>query len=177
MIRTKALAAALSLLVVAVMVAFIFGNGSTKPEARPEGTPFPAFSLPRSNQGAPPFTQADFNHDAVIVNIFASWCGPCRAEHPLLIKLKEMMPIIGINYMDDPEKLEKYLRTLGNPYRDIVVDQKGYMDNLLGIDSIPRTMVVVNGAIVYAHQGILKQQEIDEHLMPVLKRYRKRVSS
>lgn len=152
----------------------VFSQDVGKPsEAPPKGFPFPAVSLPRFAAGTPNFTTGDFGPGAVLVNFFSSWCGPCQVEHPLLMELKTITPIIGINYMDDPEKARSFLKKLGNPYSDIAVDQQGDMGAILGIDSVPRTILVVDGRIVYAHSGRLKREDIDSGLMPLLKQYRK----
>lgn len=174
MIRTKALLAAVALLALAGGVVMVYRDDHVPSGAPSTGVQFPAVSLPRFVEGAPKFTSADLGREAVVVNFFSSWCGPCRAEHPLLMELKKVAPIIGINYMDDHAKAREFLGRHGNPYQDIAVDQKGDMEALLGVDSVPRTLVVVAGRIVYAHRGILKQKEIDGRLMPVLKQYQKR---
>lgn len=174
MIRTKALAAAVALLAAAVALVMIFDDVNMPSDTPSRYASFPAVSLPRFAEDAPKFTSANLGQEAVVVNFFSSWCGPCRVEHPLLMELKEVAPIIGINYMDDHAKAQEFLGKLGNPYRDIAIDQNGDFGVALGIDSVPRTLVVAGGRIVYAHRGILKREEIDQHLMPVLKQYRKK---
>lgn len=173
MIRKKTLAAAFALLALAGGVAVLSGEGRRPVEIPVKGVPFPAVSLPRFAAGAPAFTSAEFGHGVVLVNFFSSWCGPCRAENSLLMELKDVTPIIGINYMDDPGKARDFLKKQGNPYSDLAVDKQGMMEAVLGIDSVPRTILVVDGLIVYAHSGILKRKDVDEGLMPLLKYYQK----
>lgn len=167
MVRRYALIAAVCLL--ALCGALIVGVASRTPPVL-AGAALPAFSLPRTAAGAPPLTEADLAGRVVLVNFFASWCGPCRAEHPLLMELQAELPIIGINYMDAPDDARDFLAKLGNPYRDIAVDRTGEMGRLLNMDSVPRTLLVADGRVVYAHRGRLLRPIIDADIRPLIQK-------
>ena len=167
MVRRYALIAAVCLL--ALCGALIVGVAGRTPPAS-AGATLPAFSLPRPAPGAPPLTEADLGGRVILVNFFSSWCAPCRAEHPLLMELRAELPIVGINYMDNPADARDFLDELGNPYQDIAVDQAGEMGRLLNMDSVPRTLLVADGRVVYAHRGRLLRQIIDADIRPLIKK-------
>ena len=86
------------------------------------------------------------NEDISVINIWASWCLPCRNEHPYLMVLKknENINIIGINYKDKELNAKKFLTDLGNPYNKILVDTDGTKSIELGAYGIPETYLVNN---------------------------------
>ena len=97
-----------------------------------------------------------------LVNIWASWCEPCRMELPFLLQIKKCYTKIhqlGINYRDDPLMAQSMLIALGNPYDRIVLDEKGQMGLDWGISGTPETFLVdPKGAILYHYAGILNEQ-------------------
>ncbi len=105
-----------------------------------------------------------------LVNIWASWCGPCRAEHPFLLKLaqNENLQMIGINYKDKPVNALRFLGSLGNPYTIVGVDQEGRSSIEWGVYGVPETFVVDHeGTIIHKHVGPLSQSSYTE-LLPIL---------
>jgi cytochrome c biogenesis protein CcmG/thiol:disulfide interchange protein DsbE len=77
------------------------------------------------------------------VNIFASWCAPCKVEHPFLMKLKNKnISIIGINYKDTKDNAKKFLRKFKNPYQEVLLDYKGELSINLGAYGVPETYLV-----------------------------------
>jgi len=82
--------------------------------------------------------------DYYILNIWASWCVPCRKEHPQLMKLSKnsLIKIIGLNYKDDPKKAKKFLNDLGNPFSYNIVDQNGTISIEFGGYGIPETFLI-----------------------------------
>ena len=97
-----------------------------------------------------------FQEKVSIVNFFATWCAPCRIEHPLLIELRknQKMQIIGINYKDDLKKTKQWLNEEGNPYHNIVIDNDGMLAIDWGAYGIPETFIVNSkGIIKYRHVG------------------------
>ena len=83
------------------------------------------------------------NNNLFLVNIFASWCVPCKVEHPFLMKLKNKnILIIGINYKDTKDNAKKFLRKFKNPYQEVLLDYKGELSINLGAYGVPETYLV-----------------------------------
>ena len=84
------------------------------------------------------------NEQFVILNIWASWCAPCREEHSQLMELSKnsSLKIIGLNYKDNPKKAEKFLKELGNPFSTIIVDKNGIIAIEFGGYGIPETFLI-----------------------------------
>jgi cytochrome c biogenesis protein CcmG, thiol:disulfide interchange protein DsbE len=91
-----------------------------------------------------------------ILNVWASWCGPCRQEHPLLMEIANRykdnprVQIVGLNYKDTPENARRFLGTLGNPYTHIGVDPKGRAGIEWGVYGVPETFVIDGQGIIRA---------------------------
>ncbi len=100
--------------------------------------------------GYPSFDPAILKEDGVkIVNFWASWCPPCRAEHPALMQLAaERVPIYGVNKSDDPGDARKFLQDLGNPFASINVDPNGREALDWGVVALPETFIVDGDGIV-----------------------------
>jgi cytochrome c biogenesis protein CcmG, thiol:disulfide interchange protein DsbE len=105
-----------------------------------------------------------------LVNFFASWCAPCRVEHPNLTALSEEgLPIYGINYKDDPEKALAFLAELGNPYLATGADPDGQIALDWGVYGVPETFVVDGGGRIVARlAGPVTERTIQERLRPAL---------
>jgi cytochrome c biogenesis protein CcmG/thiol:disulfide interchange protein DsbE len=115
-------------------------------------------------------TDADLRAPGVkLVNFFASWCGPCRAEHPLLMDLAaEGVPIIGVNYKDKPEAARGWLKKDGNPFGKIGTDD-GRIGLDWGIYGVPETFVVDgSGTILMRYPGPLTRAALQDRLRPVM---------
>ena len=98
----------------------------------------------------------EFGNEVVLVNFFATWCKPCRDEHFYIKSLanKNEIRIIGINYKDNPKKAIEWLKTLGNPYSEIPLDENGRIAIDWGVYGIPETFVVGSDKIIkYRHVG------------------------
>ena len=105
-----------------------------------------------------------------LVNIWASWCLPCRIEHPVLMALaKEGVTIYGINYRDKPYDALNFLKTLGNPYKRIGADSNGRVAIEWGVYGYPETFVVdATGQIRYRHVGPINSGQLDAVIRPLL---------
>ncbi|MBE7732658.1 DsbE family thiol:disulfide interchange protein [Devosia faecipullorum] len=134
----------------------------------------PQFTLaPVEGLGVPGFGDADFSGEPVIVNVFASWCVPCRDEHPLLEKLKAdtALRLFGINHSDAPENARAFLAELGNPYDAVGADRNRRVSIDWGVYGVPETFLVnKEGVIIYKHVGPLTQNAIDTELKPAIDR-------
>ncbi len=157
------------------VVMFGIGMWREDPDALPsarEGQKAPALSVTQM-PGKPGFTAETLRDGEVkLVNFWASWCAPCRAEHPNLEKLAaEGLPIYGINYKDVPENAAGFLEQLGDPYRAIGVDGQGRTGLDWGLYGVPETYVIAgDGTVILRFAGPVTQRVIDETLRPALER-------
>jgi cytochrome c biogenesis protein CcmG/thiol:disulfide interchange protein DsbE len=137
---------------------FYLGMQRDDPNALPSvqvGREAPPIVLTQLGEGAP-FDDAALRAPGVkIVNYWASWCAPCRVEHPHLMALAaEAIPIYGINYKDDPEKAMAFLEELGNPYAALGADATGRTAIDWGVYGVPETYVIDGeGKVLYRLAG------------------------
>ena len=141
--------------------------------------PVPDFVLPPlTGREAPDrgLTAADLRRGEVtLVNVFASWCIPCRAEHPYLTRLgrEAGVKIHAINYKDKPEDALGWLRRLGDPYARMGVDRDGRVAIDWGVYGVPETFVVDGAGIIrYRYPGPLTPDEIELNIVPLLRKLR-----
>ena len=107
-----------------------------------------------------------------LINIWASWCSPCKAEHPYLINLNERFDInlIGINYKDNLDNSKKFLSDLGNPYDEVLVDSDGTKSIELGAIGVPETYLINNeNKIIKKFIGPLDQDDY-ENIINLIKK-------
>ena len=165
-------------LVFGLIAAYLLAGLGLDPKTLPSAMidkPAPQFALPALGTVAPPLATADLGGEVALVNVFASWCVPCRAEHPLLMRLatEKGVPIFGINQKDKPEDATRFLAQLGNPYRRIGVDPNGRASIEWGVYGVPETFVVDRaGRIRYRHVGALGPQDF-EPILAMLERLRR----
>ena len=104
-----------------------------------------------------------------IVNIWASWCVPCRSEHPLLMKLSrnQSVKLIGFNYKDNLDNAKKFINEFGNPYSQILIDNEGILSVEFGAYGVPETFIIdKNKKIVRKFIGpITREIEIEINLI------------
>ena len=136
--------------------------------------PIPDFALPPlEGASLPGFSSADLRAGEVaLVNVFASWCIPCRVEHPYLMHLsrERSIPIYGINYKDKPFDALNWLAELGNPYVAIGGDESGRTAIDWGIYGVPETFVIdQTGVIRYRHVGPLFPAALGGTILPLIK--------
>lgn len=137
------------------------------------GKPVPEFTLPPITGRAEGFVTADLKGRVALVNIFASWCVPCRAEHPLITELARsgVVPIYGINYKDKAPDALAWLKELGDPYTKIGADTDGRVAIEFGAYGVPETYVVAaDGTITYRVVGPITQAILDQTLLPLIQR-------
>lgn len=139
--------------------------------------PAPSFELaPLKGSGKPGLSTADLKKgDTVLVSFFASWCLPCKIEHPVLMRLaRDGVRIVGIIYKDSPADSLRWLNELGNPYKRIGVDPKSRTAIDWGVSGVPETFILDGrGRIRYRHVGPIHPFELEEKIMPVLEALKK----
>ncbi|MGR3290567.1 MAG: DsbE family thiol:disulfide interchange protein [Paracoccaceae bacterium] len=161
------------LLFVGLAAMFMWGMNRGDPDALPstrEGAPVPVLELTQLGVHEP-FGTEDLQQPGIkLVNFWASWCGPCRAEHPNLEALAaEGIKIYGINYKDDPKKALAFLTSLGDPYTRIAADEKGRNALEWGVYGVPETYVIdSDGIVVLRFAGPITQRVLRETIRPAM---------
>ena len=132
----------------------------------------------KSEKGIPIFKAKDFNSTAYlnsekifeedtfyIVNIWASWCVPCRTEHPLLMALSKnpSVKLIGLNYKDNLSNAKKFINEFGNPYSQIIIDNEGALSVEFGAYGVPETFIInKNKRIIRKFTGPINKEIVEE---------------
>lgn len=136
------------------------------------GQKAPTLALPPlQGSDLPALTDAAIKGRLTLVNVFASWCIPCREEHPLLKQLAgdDRLNIVAINYKDQPENALRFLGELGNPYKAIGIDPNGTAAIDWGVYGIPETYLVgPDGTILYKRVGPFDALSLKEGLYPAI---------
>lgn len=133
------------------------------------GKPVPDIILPDLLDEGRTVSAQDFAGRAFLVNVFASWCAPCRAEAPALALLSEDIPIMGIAYKDRPEDSRAFLIDYGNPFAAIGIDRDGDAGMKWGVYGVPETfLVAADGTILLRHAGPIDRRVLDELLRPAI---------
>lgn len=162
----------LAVLVVVIAVgAFLLTRGGQR-ETFTEGMmgrPAPAFVLERLGGGEPVNAQA-YAGRPYVVNLFASWCAPCRAEHPQLLALQARgVELVGVAYKDQPQNTQAYLDELTNPFAAVAMDPEGRFGLELGVTGVPETFVVGRDGMIRAvYRGPLTDDVVEQVILPAV---------
>jgi cytochrome c biogenesis protein CcmG/thiol:disulfide interchange protein DsbE len=135
------------------------------------GKPAPAFALPRLDDPAQTIRREDLLGKIWVLNVWASWCAPCREEHPLVVAMakRTQVPVYGLNYKDQGAAAKAWLRQLGDPYAATLVDADGKAGIDWGVYGVPETFVVDRqGFVRYKHIGPLTDEAIRAKVEPLL---------
>lgn len=132
--------------------------------------PVPQFNLPGVVPGQPGLASADLAGEPALLNVFASWCVPCRIEHPVLTRLSgEGVPIYGLNFKDDAGAA--WLAEYGNPYRRVGDDRTGRTAIDFGLTGAPETFVIdARGRVRYRHVGAVTPEDWEHTLRPLMEK-------
>ena len=138
------------------------------------GLPAPRTNLPPlEGVNLPGLDSKSFVGKVTLVNVFASWCAPCREEHPVLLGLSQdkRFTLAALNYKDQPENARRFLGDLGNPYHAIGVDPAGRAAIDWGVYGVPETFVIgKDGKIAYKHVGPLTPESARDLLLPQIEK-------
>ncbi|HEV2561358.1 MAG TPA: DsbE family thiol:disulfide interchange protein [Rhizomicrobium sp.] len=133
--------------------------------------PAPALSLPPLDANAQSFGVNDFKGHVTVLNVFASWCVPCREEAPALASLSSLkgVALYGMVYKDTPEKARAFLAEVGNPFARIALDADGRAGIDWGVYGVPETFVIdPRGIVRYRFAGGLDADSITAQLLPAI---------
>ncbi|MDX2476549.1 MAG: DsbE family thiol:disulfide interchange protein [Gammaproteobacteria bacterium] len=136
------------------------------------GKPAPAFDLPDLHNPQQRIKTADLKGQVWLLNVWASWCVSCRAEHEVVKRFVAMneTPVFGLNYKDKPEDGKAWLGALGNPYETSLMDISGDVGIDWGVYGVPETFVIDKKGIVrYKQVGPLTDSIIDEKIIPLVR--------
>lgn len=160
---------------IAIAAAFWFGLTRKDAGELPStliDKPAPATDLPALLPGKPGLEAAALKDGGVkLVNVWASWCGPCRVEHPFLMRLASSgVDIRGLNYKDAPDQAKAFLAGLGDPYAAIGADENGRAGIEWGVYGVPETFVINGeGRIIYKHVGPIQNDDLEKKIMPAIR--------
>lgn len=175
------------ILFAALALLFLFRLFAGDPQRLPSaliGKPAPATTLPplpglmRDGAQVPGITAAAAPGQVTVLNVFASWCVPCRDEHPALMDMARALKgknvrIVGLNYKDRDSDALKFLAALGNPYSEVGVDANGRTGINWGVYGVPETFVIrADGTIAHKHVGPLGAAAIATSLLPAIEKAR-----
>ena len=170
-------ASAIPLLVFAALAVLLAIGLTRNPREVPSpliGKPVPQFSLPPVQGRSLGLSDRDLRGEVSVVNVFASWCVPCRQEHPLIQRLATEVPVHGLNYKDQPEDAARWLDELGDPYTRTGADIDGRVAIDWGVYGVPETFVIDHeGRIFYKQIGPIPPQVLEEKLLPLIRKLKR----
>ena len=135
--------------------------------------PAPEFNLPLLYEPTKTVARRDLLGKPWLLNVFGSWCVTCQDEHPVLMAYAKKLgvPLIGMDWKDDPDTAKRWLAQFGNPYDTIIVDENGKAGIDFGVYGAPETYLVdAQGVIRYKHIGNLTPDIIASELRPAITR-------
>jgi cytochrome c biogenesis protein CcmG/thiol:disulfide interchange protein DsbE len=138
--------------------------------------PAPQFKLTQLHTPGETISTADMKGKVWLLNVWASWCVSCREEHPLLVELgrANIVPIVGLNYKDEPAAGMQWLQRLGNPYTVSAVDRDGRVGIDWGVYGVPETFVVdKQGIIRYKQIGPVTAEALETKILPLVRELQK----
>jgi cytochrome c biogenesis protein CcmG/thiol:disulfide interchange protein DsbE len=136
------------------------------------GKPAPAFSAALLSRPDQSVTREQLLGKVWVLNVWASWCAPCREEHPIWVAYarNSAAPIYGLNYKDRGPEAQAWLQQLGNPYAESLVDPQGQIGLDYGVYGVPETFVIDKQGIVrYKHVGPISAEVLREKIDPLLR--------
>ncbi len=135
--------------------------------------PVPTFSLQTLDEPSRLLSSADMRGQVWLLNVWASWCGGCREEHPTLVEFAQTraVPIVGLNYKDQPDDARRWLGRLGNPYIASVSDLDGRTGIEFGVYGVPETFVIDKAGVIRHKQiGPITPDILRDTILPLVKK-------
>jgi len=135
------------------------------------GKPAPAFDLPELRDATMRVSKVALLGQPYLLNVWGSWCFACTEEHPVLVELagRKLLPIVGLNWKDEPADATRWLARFGDPYAHIAQDREGRTAIDFGVYGAPESFLVdARGVIRWKHVGPLTPAVIDQELLPKL---------
>ena len=158
-----------------VVVGFLAVGLTLNPRELPSplvGKPAPDFSLPQLHDQGKVISSNELKGKVWLLNFWASWCGGCKEEHPVLIHLAQSgaVPIYGMDYKDKRNEALTWLREWGNPYPVVAVDESGRVGINYGVCGVPETYVIDKaGVIRYKQIGPLREDIVQGKILPLVR--------
>ncbi len=171
----KVLRFLLPMAIFAIVLGFLFVGLGLNPREVPSpliGKPAPEFKLTRLDDPGQTVGRADLLGKVWMLNVWASWCAPCREEHPLVIDIakRQLLPVYGLNYKDQGQAARAWLANLGDPYKATLVDADGRVGIDFGVYGVPETFIVDReGIIRFKHTGPLTPEVLRTRIEPLVK--------
>ena len=157
-----------------ILVVFLFRGLSLDPKRVPSplvGKPMPEFSLPRLKDPAATLSDSDLKGKVSVLNIWATWCVSCRAEHEVLLQLAStgVVDIYGLNYKDERTAAQQWLQQLGDPYVANAFDADGRAGIDWGVYGAPETFIMdKQGMVRHKHIGPLSIDDLNTTILPLI---------
>jgi cytochrome c biogenesis protein CcmG/thiol:disulfide interchange protein DsbE len=158
-----------------VVVGFLAVGLTLNPRELPSplvGKAAPEFSLPQLHDQEKIISSNDLKGKVWLLNFWASWCGGCKEEHPVLIHLAQSgaVPIYGMDYKDQRSEALAWLKEWGNPYPIVAVDEAGRVGINYGVYGVPETYVIDKaGVIRYKQIGPLREDILEKKILPLVR--------
>jgi cytochrome c biogenesis protein CcmG/thiol:disulfide interchange protein DsbE len=134
--------------------------------------PAPEFSLSMLGTPSRQLSTKDMSGQVWVLNVWASWCVSCRAEHAVITALanRNLVTVVGLNYKDEPADATRWLEQFGNPYATSVIDRDGRVGIDWGVYGVPETFIIgADGMIKYKHIGPVTHESLEQTILPILK--------
>ena len=162
-------------LAIFLVIAIFLGIGLTRDPRKLPSTfidkPAPAFRVPQVHAADKTFSPEDMKGQVWMLNVWASWCTACRVEHPLLVEIarSNAVPLIGLDYKDQPEDALKFLAQQGNPYMLSALDIEGRVGIDYGVYGVPETFIIdKNGRIRHKQIGPITPESLQQVILPLI---------
>jgi cytochrome c biogenesis protein CcmG/thiol:disulfide interchange protein DsbE len=162
-----------------VVVGFLAVGLTLNPRELPSplvGKAAPEFSLPQLHDPGKVISSNDLKGKVWLLNFWASWCGGCKEEHPVLIRIAQSgeVPIYGMDYKDQRSEALAWLKEWGNPYPVVAVDEAGRVGINYGVYGVPETYVIDKaGVIRYKQIGPIREDILEKKILPLVRELQK----